>query len=130
MSPSTLQYSATAATPVPAAGTSTVLVTTAPVVGKPIEAAGIVKPLSSVQVLATCAGGGGAGLSLPPQALSARTAAASALSFKEVFLREMVMSQPSCVDLFVYRLVTHACFGPAKLQQSEAIRRNLLKPNA
>src|SRR5690606_15209768 len=63
MSPSTLQYSPTAATPAPAAGTTSVPVTTAPEVGRPISAAATVNPFSSAQDFAWGAGAGaGAGV--------------------------------------------------------------------
>src|SRR5689334_18078173 len=74
---STLQYSGTSAVPVPAAGTTVALVTTPPVVGKPIEVAGIAMPLSSAQVLVTWAGVDGTGLSPSPPPLHADNARAT-----------------------------------------------------
>ena len=58
MSPITLQYSATMATPVPAAGTIAALVTIAPVVGRPIACGAIAIPFRSAQAVGLEGGAG------------------------------------------------------------------------
>ena len=58
MLPSTLQYSATAATPVNAAGTTTALVTVAPEVGIPMAIGLIASPLMSTHDVADDGGTG------------------------------------------------------------------------
>jgi len=70
MSPSTLQYSATADTPVPAAGTTAAPVTTAPVVDKPMAGGAIAKPFRSAQAEGV-EGGAGKLLAHPPAASTA-----------------------------------------------------------
>jgi hypothetical protein len=83
MSPCTLQYSPTAAGPAPAAGTTAVLVTTAPLVGSPMEAAVMDMPLSSSQVLA-CGGGTGSLSSSSPQPARASAAITAADSLSAI----------------------------------------------
>jgi hypothetical protein len=106
---STLQYSGTSAAPVPAAGTTAALVTVPPVVGKPIDAAGIAMPLRSAQLLVTRTAVGVLLVSLPPHPVSPTPAIAAAVN---------ATATDFILQFFMFRLLFVMLFAPAALLPS------------